>query len=45
MQNGHIKSKSKLENVILDKGVVISENKELKGDRSIPLVIDKNKVI
>lgn len=45
MQNGIIKNGAKIQNVIMDKGVTITQNKELKGDSNIPLVIDKNRVV
>ena len=32
-------------NVILDKNVVISDNKELKGDKDYPMVIEKNETV
>ena len=34
-----------MENVILDKNVVISDNKELKGDKDYPMVIEKNETV
>ena len=34
-----------LENVILDKNVTISSNKELKGDKDYPMVIEKNETV
>ncbi|WP_373599860.1 glucose-1-phosphate adenylyltransferase subunit GlgD [Paraclostridium bifermentans] len=42
MQNGIIKEYVKLDNVILDKNVCISDGKELKGDINLPLVLEKN---
>lgn len=45
MQNSIIHQGAQIDSLILDKGVVITENKALKGDKRIPLVIDKRKVI
>lgn len=45
MQNGTIKKNAEIDSIIMDKGVVITENKTLKGDKRIPLVIDKRKTI
>lgn len=45
MQNGVIKQGASVDSLIMDKGVVITEGKVLKGDKRIPLVIDKRKVI
>lgn len=42
MQNGTIEENVKLDNVILDKNVFISQGKELKGDINLPLVVEKN---
>lgn len=42
MQNCIIKRDVKLDNVVFDKNVVISEGKELKGDKKMPIIVDKN---
>ena len=42
MQNCIIKRDVKLDNVVFDKNVVISEGKELKGDNKMPIIVDKN---
>ena len=42
MQNSTIEENAKLDNVILDKNVNISSEKELKGDIKFPLVVEKN---
>lgn len=44
MQNCEIKDNAVLYNVIMDKNNIIEENKELKGDREYPLVIEKRKL-
>lgn len=41
MQNCEIKEDVKLANVIIDKNVVIDREKELRGDKEFPLVIEK----
>lgn len=41
LQNCDIKENSKLFNVIMDKNVIISKGKLLKGDEEFPLVIEK----
>jgi glucose-1-phosphate adenylyltransferase len=42
MQNCIIKRDVKLDNVVFDKNVVISKGKELKGDKKMPIIVDKN---
>ena len=42
MQNCKIEPGVVLENVIFDKNVHISRDKELKGDRDYPMVIEKS---
>jgi glucose-1-phosphate adenylyltransferase len=42
MQNCIIKRDVRLDNVVFDKNVVISEGKELKGDKKMPIIVDKN---
>lgn len=42
MQNSIIGEGSNLENVIFDKNTVLSKGRELKGDSSYPIVIEKN---
>lgn len=41
MQNCEIMPGAKLSNIITDKSITIEEGKELKGDKDIPLVIEK----
>jgi len=41
MQNCEIKARAKLTNIVIDKGIVIEEGKELKGDKDIPLVVER----
>jgi glucose-1-phosphate adenylyltransferase len=45
MQSGTIQENVKLDNVILDKNVFISRDKELKGDIKLPLVVEKNVIL
>lgn len=45
MQNCEIKQGVKLSNIIIDKNVIIECNKELKGDKEFPLVIEKKAII
>jgi len=45
MQNGEIGAGVILENVICDKDVVITANKQLKGECNYPLIIKKGQVI
>lgn len=45
MQKGNIGSGVILKNVICDKDVHITANKQLKGESSYPLVIKKGQVI
>ena len=45
MQSCKIGDNVVLENVILDKNVTISSNKELKGDKDYPMVIEKNETV
>ncbi len=45
MQNTEVMENAKLTNVILDKEVVISEGKELKGESTFPLVVGKRVII
>ena len=42
MQNCTIEKDAQLQNVIFDKNVRISKDKELKGDKDYPMVIEKN---
>jgi glucose-1-phosphate adenylyltransferase len=42
MQNSIIKRNVKLDNVVFDKNVIVSEGKELKGDKKMPIIVDKN---
>ncbi|RDY27175.1 glucose-1-phosphate adenylyltransferase subunit GlgD [Romboutsia weinsteinii] len=42
MQNCTIEPSVELHNVVFDKNIFISEGKELKGDESYPIVIEKN---
>ncbi|MFA9398366.1 MAG: glucose-1-phosphate adenylyltransferase subunit GlgD, partial [Clostridiaceae bacterium] len=41
MQNGTVKENAVLNHVIIDKNVIIEKEKELKGDKDFPLVIEK----
>jgi len=41
MQNTHVKENAVLTNVILDKEVIITKNKELKGEDNYPFVVAK----
>lgn len=41
MQNCEIKAHARLTNIVIDKGIVIEEGKELKGDKDIPLVVER----
>jgi len=45
MQNCLIEEDVHLINVILDKGVKVTRNKQLKGDESYPIVIEKKAII
>lgn len=45
MQNSIVRRDAKIDSLILDKAVTITEKMELKGDKRIPLVIDKRKII
>jgi len=45
MQKSEIGENSHLENVILDKGVQITADKELKGDTNLPMIIAKNTIL
>lgn len=45
MQKGEIKAGAVLENVICDKDVLITAEKQLKGEANYPLVIKKGRVI
>jgi glucose-1-phosphate adenylyltransferase len=45
MQNCIIEEDTLLRNVILDKGVRITRNKQLKGDESHPTIIEKKAII
>lgn len=42
LQNCEIKENAKLSRVIIDKNVIVEQNKELKGDLQYPVVIEKN---
>ena len=42
MQNCKIEPGVVLENVIFDKNIHVSKDKELKGDNDYPMVIEKN---
>ena len=44
MQNCEIKENAILNNVIIDKNNIIGRDKELKGDKEYPLVIEKRKL-
>jgi len=45
MQKSHIEENSFLENAILDKDVLVTRDKEIKGDKEEPVVISKNMVV
>ncbi|RCW49853.1 glucose-1-phosphate adenylyltransferase subunit GlgD [Halanaerobium sp. DL-01] len=45
MQKSEIGPGAKLENVILDKGVTITADKELKGDTNYPVILEKNSIV
>ncbi len=45
MQKSQVKDNVTLENVILDKNVRVSPGKELKGDASFPLIVEKGSTI
>lgn len=42
MQNSIIRRNVRLDNVVFDKNVIVSEGKELKGDKKMPIIVDKN---
>jgi glucose-1-phosphate adenylyltransferase len=45
MQNCTIEEEAKLTNIITDKNVCIGKGKKLKGDKEIPLVIEKEPML
>lgn len=45
LQNGHISERASIENAILDKEVVVSNDKTLKGDSQAPFIAAKRKII